>query len=134
MILYLDTSALVKLYVREQHSDQVREAVDNAEMVATHAITYPEARAGFAKAHRMGRIADAGLQTLIQWLDESWPGFDVIAVDEILARHAGMLAQQFGLRGYDAVHLAASEKLLIGAGNHRFRFACFDQSLSTAAA
>ncbi len=133
MILYLDTSALVKLYVREQNSDQVREAVDNAAMVATHVIAYPEARAGFARAHRMGRIDDAGLQSLVQWLDESWPGFDVITVDETLARRAGMLAEQFGLRGYDAVHLAAAEKLLIGAGNNRIRFACFDKSLSSAA-
>lgn len=35
MILYLDTSALVKLYVEEAHSDDVREWVDDAEIVAT---------------------------------------------------------------------------------------------------
>jgi uncharacterized protein len=133
MILYLNTSALVKLYVREQHSDKLRSAVDNTAMVATHVIAYPESRAAFSRAHRMGTIDDAALNKLVQWLDQGWPGFDVVGVDETLARKAGMLAQQLGLRGYDAVHLAAAERLLVGAGVNRIRFAYFDQSLSTAA-
>jgi len=31
-----------------------------------------------------------------------------IGVDEALARHAGALAEERGLRGYDAVHLATA--------------------------
>ena len=43
MILYLDTSALVKLYVEEAHTDDVRGWVDAAEIVATCRVAYPEA-------------------------------------------------------------------------------------------
>ena len=37
MILYLDTSALVKLFVVEAHSDWVRQAISRARLTATHA-------------------------------------------------------------------------------------------------
>ncbi len=133
MILYLDTSALVKLYVKEPHSNEVRSLVQKASLVATHVIAYPEARAGFAKAWRMGRISDDVLTQLVVWLDEGWGGFDVISVDEPLARRAGVLADTFGLRGYDSVHLAAAEKLAAGAGDGRLCFVCFDTSLTRAA-
>jgi len=133
MILYLDTSALVKLYLQEAHSDQVQTAVAKAGMVATHILAYTEARAGFAKACRMGRIDDQVLSQLEAKLDQSWPSLDVVGVDETLARRAGSLAAQFGLRGYDAVHLAAAETLSTSAGFGRLRFACFDKTLANAA-
>lgn len=52
MILYLDTSALVKLYVQEAHSDKVRAAATSAAAINTHVIAYAEACATFA---RLGR-------------------------------------------------------------------------------
>jgi len=46
--LYLDTSALVKLYVEEEGSATVREAIARAGTVATTVIAYVEAYAAFA--------------------------------------------------------------------------------------
>ena len=43
MRLYLDASALVKLYVDEEGSPLVRGAVERAGVVSTSAITYVEA-------------------------------------------------------------------------------------------
>lgn len=40
MIVYLDTSALVKLYVEEAFSAEVRAAVVSATAVNTHLIAY----------------------------------------------------------------------------------------------
>ncbi|WP_347257902.1 PIN domain-containing protein [Methylocaldum sp.] len=50
MIVYLDTSALVKLFVKEVRSDRVRQAVSRARVVATHVIAYVETCAAFARA------------------------------------------------------------------------------------
>lgn len=36
---------------------------------------------------------------------------DRLDVDDALVRRAGVLAERFGLRGYDAVHLAGAERL-----------------------
>ncbi len=42
MILYLDTSALVKLYLEEAYSDQVIKQATGAEINATSRIAYVE--------------------------------------------------------------------------------------------
>jgi hypothetical protein len=43
LILYLDTSSLVKLYVEGSGSAEVRRLVEQAEIVATSVVAYPEA-------------------------------------------------------------------------------------------
>jgi hypothetical protein len=39
-------------------------------------------------------------------LEDLYAELRTVAIDEPLARHAGDLAAEHGLRGYDAVHLA----------------------------
>ncbi len=56
MICYLDTSALVKLYVQEEGSDQVSSLVDCSIVIATCKIAFAEARAAFARSYREGII------------------------------------------------------------------------------
>jgi predicted nucleic acid-binding protein len=48
MILYLDTSALVKLYVKEPGSKAVRALLERARVVSTLRVVYVEMRAGLA--------------------------------------------------------------------------------------
>jgi len=50
--LYLDTSALVKLYIAEEGSLLVRTALADARFVATSVVAYVEARAAFARRRR----------------------------------------------------------------------------------
>ena len=50
MILYLDTSALVKVYVTEPFREPVVSAMQEAEAVASHRLAYVEAHAAFARA------------------------------------------------------------------------------------
>ena len=42
MIIYLDTSSLVKLYVEEAYSESVREWTAEAEVIATCRVAHPE--------------------------------------------------------------------------------------------
>ncbi|MDA8364875.1 MAG: hypothetical protein M0Z84_13940 [Gammaproteobacteria bacterium] len=51
--------------------------------------------------------------------------------DERVVRRAGDLAEQFGLRGYDRVQLAAAESLAIDR-RHPIHFASFDGALNAA--
>jgi predicted nucleic acid-binding protein len=44
-------------------------------------------------------------------LEELYAQLRTVAVDEPLVRHAGDLAAQHALRGYDAVHLACALQL-----------------------
>lgn len=57
MIVYLDTSALVKLYVEEEGSPEARAAVEAADAVATPRVAFAEAHAAFAAAARLRGIS-----------------------------------------------------------------------------
>lgn len=133
MILYLDTSALVKLYVDEEHCDAVRTSVAESEAVATSLVAFVEARASFARLHRERRLDENAFGELKHALTTDWRRFAKIGIDESLVWRAGDLAEAFSLRGYDSVHLASAEYLQINSGAI-VTFGCFDHRLSHAAA
>lgn len=133
MILYLDTSALVKLFVQEAHSAKVRSAVSRSSAVVTHLIAYVEACSAFARL--AAERADTGIAgRLRRALDRHWPDWEAVTVNEPLIRRAADLAVRHRLRGYDSVHLAAAEAVHRVAGEPAaFRFAAFDTHLIRAA-
>jgi predicted nucleic acid-binding protein len=131
--LYLDTSDLVKLYLDEPDSDDVRALVDRAEVVATSVVAYPEARATFARRRRERLMTAAESAAAVRQLDADWPRLLSIAVSEDVARAAGRLADVHGIRGCDAVHLASFESLVTRSGDEDVRFSCADERLVKAA-
>ena len=134
MILYLDTSALAKLFVVEPGAESVSRAVTQAAAVATHLIAYAEMRATFARAVRMGRLDVVALRALAIEFERRWASLDVFAVTEPLVRRAGELAERHGLRGYDSVHLAAVLTLRESVGSSaEVRFGVVDAKLGEAA-
>jgi predicted nucleic acid-binding protein len=134
VIVYLDTSSLVKLYVDEPASLDVVALVDDAAVVTTAAVAYAEARAALARRYREGVLSRRALATSIRHLDADWPALLVLDVDDALCRHAGELAQRHALRGYDAVHLSAFASVARAAGPSNCRFSSADRALSRAAA
>ena len=64
MILYLDTSALVKAYVEEEHSSEVLTSMKSASASASHRIAYVEARAAFARLQREHVLNESGWKNL----------------------------------------------------------------------
>ena len=132
MILYLDTSALVKLYVAETDSAMIKKLVDAAEMTSTSRIAYVEARAAFARKRRERAVTLRDYRSVVEDFDNDWESFFIVDVSDALTKRAGQLAEKFALRGYDAVHLASA--VIVGEqGNQAVRFACFDEKLSRAA-
>jgi predicted nucleic acid-binding protein len=132
MILYLDTSAVVKLYADEDGSGLVRAGVAAAKVCATHLIAYAETRAAFArKAQQLGY--EDRLQAWRDDFERDWPSFEIVGVTHELVRRAGDLAETHRLRGYDSVHLAAVEALRLAATGLDFRFLVFDGDLAEAA-
>jgi predicted nucleic acid-binding protein len=131
VILYLDTSALVKIYVEELHAQLVREWVEEATIVATSVVAYPEAAAAFARKEREGGIGPGELKRVLAALDRDWTEYAVLDIRE---REAGALAVRRGLRGFDAVHLDAALQLKTSAADSTVAFCAFDDRLSSAAA
>jgi predicted nucleic acid-binding protein len=132
LILYLDTSAFIKLYVEEAGSASVRAAASRSS-ICSHWITYAEMRAALARLHRMGYQSDAAYRAHRVEFERDWKAVNAILPHERMLRRAGDLAERFGLRGYDSVHLAAAESLLAVPGAEFLRFASFDRALNEAA-
>lgn len=111
MIAYFDTSALIPLLVEEPRSAIAGQLWDQADRVASVRLVYAEARAALAQAEGLGRITRRQLPRLVDQLDDLYGQLDRIEVDDPLVLRAGQLAQDHALRGYDAVHLAALERI-----------------------
>jgi predicted nucleic acid-binding protein len=130
LILYLDTSALVKLYVDEEQSDKVREWVAEAEIVATCKVALPEAMSAFARRHKAKELSLSEFRRLKDALSADWGHYAVVDFDEM---DAAQLAIKHILRGFDAVHLAAALLLKRQDENTHFGFVSFDGRQNAAA-
>jgi uncharacterized protein len=111
VIAYFDTSALIPLLVEEPGSLRAGRVWDVADHVTSVRLIYTEARAALAQAARLGRLASADLPATLEELEELYGQLDLLEVDDVLVRRAGELAQHHALRGYDAIHLAAAERV-----------------------
>lgn len=110
-MLYLDTSALVKLYVEESMSFETTRAVEEADAVATSLLAYAEGRAVFARARREARLSLAAYRHVLHEFLEDWSRLVIVEITERLVRNAGDLAARRALRGFDALHLASAMDL-----------------------
>ena len=106
MTLYLDSSALVKLHVDESHSELVWDLV-------------------------AGALAHGEAQRIVEDLNADWARISLVTPDLRLAHAAGELAARHGIRGFDAVHLAAA--LSVGLVSDPLSFVVFDKGLARAA-
>ena len=130
MILYLDTSSIVKLYLTEAHSADVRGWSEEAEIVATCRVAYPEMISALTRRYRGGDLSKSDYDLILKTFTEEWTNFAVVDFDEI---DAGRLAGIHGLRGFDAIHLATAKQLRSSRPHISFAFSSFDDDLNKAA-
>ncbi len=132
MILFCDTSALVKLYILEDSSREMQALAGAATAIAVCPIAWAEMMAGLARrALEFPNDADA-TELVRKRLRTDWPRYVVVEVTQALVELAGEYADTFALRGYDSVQLAAARTLHDMAGEE-VQFACFDTRLGKAA-
>lgn len=131
MAVYLDTSALVKLYAEEEKREIVFEAVDSSEVVATSTVAYAEACAALTRRRREGNMNEEEYRRAVERLNREWRSYERLAVSNLVAYRAGELAERHALRGFDAVHLASALRLTEQLED--LSFLAFDDRLIAAA-
>ena len=131
MILYLDTSSLVKLYVEEPGSADVESWVGSAEVTVTSLIAYAESRAAFFRRFREHAYSSKDYKRLVSQFESDWKNFMAIHVTGELVRRAGDYAEKYGLRGFDAIHLASAVMLREKLASPVI-FSCYDSMLQIA--
>lgn len=108
MILYLDSSALVKLYVEEARSLDTVDVVGQAAVVATSAVSRVEVSSAFARGVRAGLIAAAAGRRAQEAFSREAAALVILPITERIVLRAQELVWDSGLRGYDAVQLASA--------------------------
>ena len=108
MILYLDTSALVKLYVREAGSVRVRNWLKRAAAAATSVVAYAEARAAFARLYHSALTSPRRHRERVARLNADWESYVRVELTSSVLRLAGESAETYQLRGFDGIHLASA--------------------------
>jgi hypothetical protein len=108
MILYFDSSALVKRYLHEARSAEVERVFIRAEQTGTAMISRAEVSAALAKAVRMNWVAHADAMKGLTEFQSQWKTIFRLHIREITVERADALAWTYSLRGYDAIHLACA--------------------------
>ena len=137
--LYLDTSALLKLFIEEDNSAHVRTLAHGragAVVLFVSRLGYTEASVSLARMVHLGRIHAADLPGHLGTLEKYWEdSVQEIDISEEILRDARHLAQRFPLRTYDAIHLASAREAnrMMGSFDGEVRFLAFDANLVQAA-
>jgi predicted nucleic acid-binding protein len=107
---YFDTSAVLACLLTTRSGHQpAREAWAAADTVASVRLIHAEARAALAAEWRSGNLRPSRYARAKQGWLALWEELVVIEADEEMVDRAGNLAEEYGLRGCDAVHLAGAE-------------------------
>ena len=134
-LAYLDTSAIVKLYVAETGSDWLRALLGSPgtpTMLTSH-LTAVEAPCAFARRRREGSLSPRDCVLVLAAFDhDAAYHFNILDVQAEVVNKARDLAGRHPLRAYDAVHLATAwlaNRSLVQAGQSPLTFVCADDVL-----
>jgi len=135
-LYYLDTSAVVKLYIREPGTERIlRLASRQADhRLALLALTAVEFRSAVRRRERSGDIDhDGAAQTVAKFERHLESRFLRQTLSEPVVDIALGLIDRYPLRAYDALQLAGCLALRAVAGGDDPSFVCADQTLLDAA-
>lgn len=132
MILYLDTSALLKRYFREPYSDDIISMWTSASQIVTSFVAYAETVASMHRKKREADLEDTIIRKTIELFQRDWMTFVRVEVNDELNGYIDRMIERHLLRGFDAIHLASAVVIHENVPGD-FVFACFDDRLTRAA-
>jgi predicted nucleic acid-binding protein len=112
-IVYVDSSALIKVFVEEQGSLEIEQYM--AEVVArgnacfvTAAVTKAEVMAGLSAIRRGRHITQREFEEAVANFREQWNVFSIADVTTALIDRAGEIGLNYKIKGCDAFQLASA--------------------------
>jgi predicted nucleic acid-binding protein len=134
-LYFLDTSALVKLYVQEAGTDRLLRLINSssANRFAVLSLSLVEARSAIRRRERAGDLDQDAANFVLESLQTHMESrFLRQAVNDTLIDAALEVVDRYALRAYDAMQLAGC--LMLSAIERRpWTFVCSDRQLLEAA-
>ena len=131
MIYFLDTSALVKRYIEESGSAEVRRLFRRRVEIAVARITEGEVYAALARASRQNEISSEERDRAFVLLATDMGIARVVEIRRTVIEMVRELVIRWPLRAYDALQLACA--LRLRASGSAVDFWCADRELVRAA-
>jgi predicted nucleic acid-binding protein len=131
VIYFLDTSVLVKRYVTEKGSEQIRRLLRRDVEIAVARITEAEAYAAIARAARMNVLTHEARNRAFEQIAEDVASARVVEIRRSVVSAVRDLVLRWPLRGYDAIQLSCA--LRLQSENLVVSFWCADDDLANAA-
>lgn len=108
-MLYFDSSALVKRYIREPGSEGVSARCAAGGRLFISALGYAEILASLGRKMRAGDIQPSDFDSACARLQGDWNrAFEILQLDDATMAHIPALVMRHSIRGADAVHLSAA--------------------------
>ena len=109
MKLYLDTSALVKKYIMEEHGgERLSELLREASVVIVSPVTWIEIHHVFYRITREGHLDSRGLKKVLKDVAADYMYFHVAAFNNALEEKAIKILKSVPLRSQDAIQLSGA--------------------------
>lgn len=132
MISYLDTSALVKIFVKETYSEIVRQVYLESDYIAISNMGHVEFHSAIGRLFRENLIDSKQLFDLKNSFNIHWNNYQIIEFNKSIQLRASELLYQTKLRAFDSIYLASAE-FLQRTFSKKLKFICFDKRLISAA-
>ena len=132
MIVYFDSSMLVKRYVEEEQSGDAAALWKQSSEAACSAIGFAEVLSALYRRTREGTISREHLGFLLDKLQEDWAGMIQVALSGDVNLLVGSLLTRRSLRAMDVIHLASALSPQRDTGRD-ILFACDDLRLTSTA-
>lgn len=107
-MIYLDSSALVKRYLKEAGTEKVKSLSADADIIATSKLTYPEMLSAFKRKYNNKDITKTEFHTATENFEADWDYFLIIEFKDDLLKIIKGLVTRHNLKGADSVHLASA--------------------------
>jgi len=117
MTTYVDSSALLKRYIREPDSEYATSLIDADEVLATSWLTVVEVRRSLSKL-----LQGSDLARSIQIVHDDIDRIALVLPDATTWLAAAEIGAALNVRSLDAIHLACAQRLRIPS----LRFVTFD--------
>lgn len=106
-MIYLDSSALIKKYILEKGTREVREFFAGRELLWTSKISLAEVWSAFARRRRGGDLTTTQYRAIVRSFERDWRRFAVVELSNEVLAMIRRIVEQHPLRAFDAVQLAS---------------------------
>jgi len=132
MILYCDSSALVKKYMPEPKSQECIALMRQAEAIVISVVGYAEILAAFHRKLESKEISAGNFSKACLSFEHDWKALMKVNITHEINKTVRQVLSKHALRGFDAIHLSSA--ILMEKRLKDVSFLSFDEKQKKAAA